>query len=817
MKTQKRIIASFALSLFILSGFFGGINLASAQSATTSCNSRTLYGTVYPNGVATDAWFEWGPNTSLSYATPKQRFTSTSTFSEILSPLPEDTTFYWRSVAKDTNGNRVNGSVMSFRTDTCAPPAPAQPTVNLTADQTNLNYNSGTTIHWSSTNAQSCSASSGTNGWAGTRATSGNFSTGALTSTTTYIITCVNSNASASGTLVINVGSQQAPSPTVSITADNSSVPYNGNTTIRWSSTNATSCNASGIGNGWTGARPTAGSFPTGSLTTTTAYAITCSNSTGHASDSITVSVGSQQTPNASVSISANPTNVLYNGSSVVSWTSSNATNCSATNGSNGWGGSRALSGTFNTGALTTSTTFSITCSNSTSLDSSAVTISVASPQQTPGTMSGSLTPANASCLIGADQSTCNVNLSWSTVNPVATSVITKNPNLTVASGNSGSSSFVVNYPNTIFYLYNNGVLLDTNNSTANCVSGTAWNGNVCQVQNTNTGGGGGGNLASVNFTSDQYSVTSGNGATLNWNSSNTTGCIATSGTNNWIGTRNTSGSFYTGPLYTNTTFTINCYNNNSSMTRDVTIVVNNNNTNNNNNYPPPQYSPTYVPTYVPTPTYIPNFISNTTTTTPPTSVSTNTINRTVYVNNGTGEKSLVLLTIDGGSELIMSGERRGYTVRWQNVSTQTLTNVVLRVLFPASMNFEVASKGSFKKEDNTLTLDIGMLSPNEVGDMFIIANTKIGLQQEELVVVVANLVYTDRSNVQNDTLAYATHRVGNGVSMLGANALFGGTFLPESVLGWLLLLLLILIMIFLIRYIFTDMDRERVLMEPRF
>lgn len=545
---------------------------------------------------------------------------------------------------------------------------------------------------------------------------------------------------------------------------------------------------------------------------------MTCSNSAGTSQmESVTVSIiqpqAQPQVQNPTVNISANPPNVLYNGSSIIRWNSSNATSCSGSNGANGWAGFRALSGTFNTGALTTGTTYSITCSNSTGSDGDFALVSVGSQNQTP-IMSGTITPSNPSCIILDGQNSCNINLSWNTVNPVSTSAITKSPNISLVNGNSGSSSFVINYPSTTFYLYNNNILLDTNYATANCASGTVWNGNVCQVPTTNTGS----NLPSVNFTADQYGITYGNGTTLSWNSSYTSNCYASNGVNNWAGGKNTSGSFYTGALYYNTTFTITCSNNNSSLTRDVTITVGNLNNNNNfqnipvntNQY----YNPTYIPSYVPS--YTPTTIIPTTITTPPANTST-VVNRTVYVNNTTGTKSLVLLTIDGGRESIASGERRGYTVTWKNVSNQNLTNVILRVLFPASMNVETATKGSFKKEDNTLTLDIRTLSPNETEEMFITASTKIGLKEQELVVVVANLVFTDKSNTQHDALAYATHRVENNVNVLGANAFFAGAFLPSGIFGWLLLLILILIMTLLIKHLYQQSNEKRVILEPHY
>ena len=177
--------------------------------------------------------------------------------------------------------------------------------------------------------------------------------------------------------------------------------------------------------------------------------------------------------------------------------------------------------------------------------------------------------------------------------------------------------------------------------------------------------------------------------------------------------------------------------------------------------------------------------------------VSTTTV---INQGGGVGVPSLVMLTIDGGSDIISPGERRGYHVTWRNVSNQILRKVVVRVLLPGGMNFQSADKGSFTASDNTLTYDIGTLVPGQTGDLFMVADASITLQPGTLVVVVANLVYTDQSNVQGNAIAYATHTVSNtSVNNLGASFFSAGTFWPGSLFGWLLLILILLLIAWLI------------------
>lgn len=91
-----------------------------------------------------------------------------------------------------------------------APPGPpSAPTVSLVADPQAVYSGSSSILTWSSPDATSCTASGG---WSGTKAASGSESTGPLTSSSSYGITCSNAagSASASGSVTIIAGSMPA-------------------------------------------------------------------------------------------------------------------------------------------------------------------------------------------------------------------------------------------------------------------------------------------------------------------------------------------------------------------------------------------------------------------------------------------------------------------------------------------------------------------------------------------------------------------------------------------------------------------------------
>lgn len=81
--------------------------------------------------------------------------------------------------------------------------------------------------------------------------------------------------------------SEQVSVPTISITASPSSISASQSSTLTWSSTNATSCSASG---GWSGSvQPSGGA--TVSPTATVAYTLACTGTGGIGSDSATIAV----------------------------------------------------------------------------------------------------------------------------------------------------------------------------------------------------------------------------------------------------------------------------------------------------------------------------------------------------------------------------------------------------------------------------------------------------------------------------------------------------------------------------------------------
>jgi len=86
-------------------------------------------------------------------------------------------------------------------------------------------------------------------------------------------------------------------------------------------------------------------------------------------------------TPPPTISFDASPLTVVAGQASTLTWSSSNTTSCSA---SDGWSGSQPTSGTASTGALNTTTTYTLTCTGSGGTAGKRVTVTVG-PTSTSG------------------------------------------------------------------------------------------------------------------------------------------------------------------------------------------------------------------------------------------------------------------------------------------------------------------------------------------------------------------------------------------------------------------------------------------------
>lgn len=228
-----------------------------------------------------------------------------------------------------------------------------EPTITFSANPMSVAAQGSTTLTWSSSNADSCTASGG---WSGAKATGGSETRGPLTADTTFTLTCSNSGGgNAARSVTVDVASATPP-PTVSLTASPSAVAAGSSSTLSWTTSDATSCNGTGGVSGWPGSKSVPnGSQSVGPLSVAATFTLSCTGAGGTTPRSVTVSLLSAP----AVTFTANPTTVTSGARTTLNWNSQNATACAA---SGAWAGSKSLSGSEQSAPLNQTSTFNLDC-----------------------------------------------------------------------------------------------------------------------------------------------------------------------------------------------------------------------------------------------------------------------------------------------------------------------------------------------------------------------------------------------------------------------------------------------------------------------
>ncbi len=425
------------------------------------------------------------------------------------------------------------------------------PVVTLMATPASVNVGDVSKLTWSVTNhPTSCVAS---DDWSGNKDVTGSETTAPLTKVQTYLFTLTCSTATGTGFSTVSIGAASQSGtgsvtarPTVTLAASPSAIYNGGSSTLNWSATNTpTSCTASGD---WSGLKTAAGPLGTGPLaiSKTYTYTLSCTNSAGTGSSTVTVRV-SDPPPNLPiVTISNNPLGPITPGSTVtLSWsTTNNPTSCTA---SGDWSGAKAASGTQNTGPLSAIKTyfFTITCQNA-----SGGTNDTAAIQVLPDAPAVSLTVSPNAMFVGNAAA-----INWSSTN-APTSCTASGDWSGVKTASGSASTGVLNTAKTYHYS-----LSCTN------AGGTSPTMDVTLTVSLPP-------PPVVTIGISPISITSGGSGTITWSSTNSpTSCTASG---DWSGAKATSGTQNTGTLTTIKTYiyTLNCSNAGGSDSSSTSVTV---------------------------------------------------------------------------------------------------------------------------------------------------------------------------------------------------------------------------------------------------
>lgn len=271
----------------------------------------------------------------------------------------------WEGIT-DRNINDTFGYSYMTQISVFANQTVAAPTISFTANPAAINQGNSSVLNWSTTNANTCTASGG---WSGSQPVIGTFAV-TPSVTTSYILTCSGSGGTSTESRTVTVGNVSGGVPTITMSISPSSVNIGNSASLVWSTAGATACSAFG---GWSGNKNVSGSetvFPT----TTTTYGLVCSGPGGSAVQNQTVTVGSGIGVPA-ISFFASPSVVNPGNSSVLSWTATNVTQCNAFGS---WGGAKNTVGAETVFPGTTST-YTLVCTGPSGVITESRTVTVQS------------------------------------------------------------------------------------------------------------------------------------------------------------------------------------------------------------------------------------------------------------------------------------------------------------------------------------------------------------------------------------------------------------------------------------------------------
>jgi hypothetical protein len=257
----------------------------------------------------------------------------------------------------------------------------------------------------------------------------------------------------------------------------------------------------------------------------------------GTASDSNeeSITIGS---PLLRVDLASNNTSITYNGSVTLSWSTSNADNCTA---SGDWSGSKGKSGSQIISSLTANRSFTLSCEGSTETISNTVNVSVTS---TPTPITVNLSSNTTSVAFNG-----SVTLSWSTGNADS---CTASGDWSGIKGTSGSQALSLLTANRSFTL---------NCTGSNGVQSKTVNISVAQAPTPVT----------ISLSSNIASVANNGSITLSWSSGNADSCTASG---DWSGSKITSGSQTISSITSNSSYVLNCTGTSGTSNDTVNLTV---------------------------------------------------------------------------------------------------------------------------------------------------------------------------------------------------------------------------------------------------
>ena len=190
---------------------------------------------------------------------------------------------------------------------------------------------------------------------------------------------------------------------------------------------------------------------------------------------------------------------------------------------------------------------------------------------------------------------------------------------------------------------------------------------------------------------------------------------------------------------------------------------------------------------------------------------------RTNDVVVASSQPSLLELRVASSYDRMCVDGEMDYTITYRNVSAIEITDAVLRLTLPKELTYVRSSQGAYESIDRVITIDVGNLRAGEDGSLTVRTRVNNLAVQGNLTVMTATIVYTNTiSRAQEDAIAYSLVTVSNDCpNVLGASVFGFGSFLPDTLLEWLLLILVILALVVLGRQLYKKKEQPQVISTP--
>ena len=286
-------------------------------------------------------------------------------------------------------------------------------TATLAADPFQTTGSESVTLRWTTSGADSATLDPGGETIAAAELAAGS-KTVTPSASTSYTLTARGAAGTASASATVTIGgAAPVPAPTATLVADPPTITAGGSSTLRWTTTNASSVT---IDQGVGAVTPLAGGSVSVTPTTDTTYTLTATNASGSATAAATVTVGGVSSCPVIDSFSAAPTQIRSGESSTLTWetTGASTVRISGVSGTQFVDGSTSVSPT----ATTTYTLTARRTSCTPVTDTVTVTVTTTPPLTDPETPGATLTANPATIDAGG-----TARLTWSTTHAVGATI----------------------------------------------------------------------------------------------------------------------------------------------------------------------------------------------------------------------------------------------------------------------------------------------------------------------------------------------------------------------------------------------------------